>query len=261
MLKVFLDDSGTDPAVGIAGYLGGKNQWNKFERSWKKVIERNNVPEFKARNFWSRTGHFLGWSDERRGKFIDDLLRIIEETRIYPFAAATYRKDWDQFSIEERRFLTGAVYRNGKLIVTGKPSQPKFLPFHHCIIGPLFYCNPGQVTYYHFDSDKNSDGLMTKLYFYMRNKALPGYEREKMGSQMAFVDSVDCAPVQAADLLAWEVNRYATERLENPGARGRQSYRRAIKKLRSKEDFELYDKRKLDPILEFVRKNGALPMH
>ncbi len=257
VLKMYMDDSGTNPATCIAGYLGGRTQWNRLERDWKKVLEREGVSEFHGKNFWSRTGEFCGWDDKRHAKFIDDLLKIIEGLRIYPFASATYPEDWKVLSLDERRFLTGGVFLYGELILSGKPSQPKALPFHHCLFAPLDYCHDGLTVYYHFDSDKNFDGWASKFYSYVRKMHMLGWTH-KMGAEITFANSVESAPLQAADLLAWEVNRYATERHGNPKVKGRPSFRRAISKLRASTDFRLFDKAQIESILSVAHKVGEV---
>jgi hypothetical protein len=149
VLKAFLDESGKDePFCAVAGYFGGENQWKKLGRQWTKVLQREGVTEFHAKNFWSRTKEFKGWADDRTAKFIDDLLKIIEGTAIYPVAGAVAFRDWDNLSLNERRFLTGAAYRGKKLLSSGKPSQRMFLPVQHCFMLPTLYCKPGIVVTY-----------------------------------------------------------------------------------------------------------------
>ena len=79
-------------------------------------------------------------------------------------------------------------------------------------------------------------------------------QRSKMGRELGLFDSVDSPEIQAADLLAWEAHRYGTEAMGNAKARGRPEYRRAIRNLRDERDFQLYDKPKIDSLLNFFRR-------
>lgn len=255
MLQAFLDESGKDePFCAVAGYFGGENQWKKLARAWSRVVEKAGVSEFHAKYFWPRAKEFKGWPDDKHSWFINALLEIIEQTRIYPVAGAISFEEWDRLSVDERRFLTGATYRGKKLVSSGKPTQRMFLPVHHCFIRPTMHCKAGIVMTYAFDIDEGNKSWTTQLYNYIRNKDVSEETRKKMGSAVSFVDSASSPEVQAADLLSWEVHRFGVEVMKNPKARGRQEFRRAISRVRSGRDFELYDKPKIESFLRYFRE-------
>lgn len=255
MLQVFLDESGkNEPCCAVAGYWGGENQWKKLATSWDKVIKREGVSEFHAKKFWARRGEFEGWDDERAGRFVNDLLSVIERTKIYPVAGAIVFDGWASLSLTDRRILTGAAFRGGKFLTSGKPSQRLFLPAQHCICVPVVYCKPGIVMSYAFDIDKSNDGWKGELYSYIRDKVVTAEDQRKMARSIGFVESVDSPEVQAADLLAWEVRRYCAELMRNPHARGRPEYRRAVKNRRNDADLKLFDKPSIDSMFGFLRE-------
>jgi len=55
MIEAYLDESGIHDGAAvcvIAGYFGGPGQWHKFERLWRKSLDRAGVPleKFHALN-------------------------------------------------------------------------------------------------------------------------------------------------------------------------------------------------------------------
>ena len=80
-----------------------------------------------------------------------------------------------------------------------------------------------------------------------------GYQ--KLG-EIFFASSENATPIQAADLLAYELNKYARERLAARWARvaPREVMRRALKNIKgSKRDFKVFDKYGLDIALRSFR--------
>lgn len=255
VLQVFLDESGkNDDCCVVAGYMGSEKRWTSLSRRWSKVIKDAGVSEFHAKKFWAGFGEFKGWSEDARQDFAGRLLTIIEETDIYPVAAAVYLKKWEELPLIERRFLTGASFRGRKLITTGKPSEKLFLPAHHCFLHPLTYCKAGMKTIFVFDNDAQNRGWACDLYFYLRTKVVSEQQKNMMGRELMPEHSIHSPAIQAADLLAWEVHRYAKEAIKNPKASGRVEYRRAGSKLRDKSDFVFYDSAKIESMLHYFRE-------
>lgn len=254
-MQVFLDESGkSDDCCVVAGYMGSEKRWTSLSRRWSKVIENAGVSEFHAKKFWAGFGEFRGWSEDARKNFADKLLAIIEETDIYPVAAAVYLKKWEELPLIERRFLTGASFRGRKLLTSGKPSERLFLPAHHCFIHPLTYCKDGMTTVFAFDMDVQNSGWACNMYSYMREKVVTVRERSMMGRELIPTHSVGSPEIQAADLLAWEVHRYAKEAIKTPKAAGRVEYKRAGSKLRDRSDFQFYDSEKIESMLHYFRE-------
>ena len=59
MMQAYMDDSGTHANSHncvIGGYFGGVNEWRRFERQWKPILDEYNISEFHGRRFWARDG-------------------------------------------------------------------------------------------------------------------------------------------------------------------------------------------------------------
>lgn len=119
--------------------------------------------------------------------------------------------DFNSFSMDERRFLTGATLMTcGKLVTSGCPGKPYFTPFQNIIKIVTDYAPIGGKAHFNFGLGRpfaqyalgmfkqiNSQANMRKAY-------TTWHSRERLGDPH-FPLAEDVAPLQAADLLAHSV--------------------------------------------------------
>ncbi len=256
MLYAYMDDSGTHEgshSCVIAGYFGGVNRWKEFERRWKDVLDRNAVDEFHAREFWKHTaggegtGKYRGWSRKKRREFMEELLGVIGCTEIYPFASGVLRSEWMRLTVRERKILCGGKPPN----LASVSANPIFLPFQQCVARSAIYCKPGIRIHFVFDDDKKTSAWAPSCY--QQLKALvteEGHpEIENILGDLTFADSKIAMPLQAADLLAYEAYKYAQKANENKSQKIHPVYARALKRMRDRDDFWLFDRPRLQSII------------
>jgi len=228
MLEAYIDESGihdTAHACVMAGYWGGENQWRRFERRWKKIIEDANTPglkEFHAVEFWKRSkdgkrvGLYRDWTEEKAGAFLDSLLACIGEHRIFPTITTLVVSEWKKLTKDERIFLTGGRYDRHKRewVTFGAPNRTYFLPFQFCIVQPA-EASRGDVTVnYVFDLNKQFKHYAADLYKLTKNDKKVKC-RTRMG-ELSFLVGEDAPGLQAADLLAYEAYQYSRARTSKP---------------------------------------------
>jgi len=250
-----MDDSGShrgSHSCAIGGYFGGVNRWREFERRWKRVLDRYGIEEFHARVFWRRTPtgegveEYRGWSKERLEKFIDSLLTAIEETAIYPFTSGVLSSEWDQLTVRERKILCGGIPPN----LEQASANPIFLPFQYVIARLLVHCKPGIAVHLFFDDNKQTNAWAKICH--SRLKAILAEEVAAIAHKLdglTFDDSRRALPLQAADLLVYEANRYCKNAKGDPTFPVRPIYRRALKRIKSRDDFWLFDLPRLREIV------------
>jgi uncharacterized protein DUF3800 len=126
VIQSYLDESGVHdnaPVCVIAGYFGEKCDWKHFKRQWLSVFAGAGIPlgEFHAKE----------WIKNRKYRtLLDNLARTISSNhKIYPVSIGVVVKDFNAYSLEDRKFLTGARVTDGKLVTSGAPSKPYFMPF------------------------------------------------------------------------------------------------------------------------------------
>jgi hypothetical protein len=80
-LQVYADESGTHagaPAPTLCGFIDTEENWDKFRRSWKLVLNDFRAPHFHFKEFHkARASHpgspYYGWSKSKRREFLHDL--------------------------------------------------------------------------------------------------------------------------------------------------------------------------------------------
>ena len=155
MIDAYLDESGIHdgaPICVIAGYFGGRGQWRKFEKDWRKALDKADVPleKFHAKNLIKRAGFFLGWRDGQYFSLLSDLAGAICRYKIYPLFHCIIVEDCFAFSESSRRWLTGATVRaeDGKVMTSGCPSKPYFMPFQYALRNLCGYAPAGEGTFF-----------------------------------------------------------------------------------------------------------------
>lgn len=255
MLQVYVDDSGTHDdsyACVVAGYFGGVNRWKEFERRWKEVLEKSKIHEFHAREFWKRdsingggVGKYRHLDRDSLDQIKNDLLTVIEKTEIYPFAHGVVRSVWDRLTDREKKFLSGGDSTN----IARASANPMYFIFQTAVSRAVDHCKPGITA--HFVVDQNQ---LTETWTALCHRQIRGLaEREskianRIG-ELTFADSRIATPLQAADLLAYEAHRYC--RLSKGDSKHPASdvYRRATRRMKSKDDFWLFDYDRLQQII------------
>jgi hypothetical protein len=253
VLSAYLDDSGThgnSPICVLAGYFGGQRQWVSFDRQWSKALSDFGIKEFHAHRFWAaakgkKVAAYEGWDGHRATRLINRLLTIVGSHRVYPFGSAIVMDDWNALPGDEQKVLTGAAYFKGKTVTPGARKKAFFLPFVHAVRKAANYCPQEQKMDFVFDENELYKPY-AQDYFELMTK-LPDPVGKVLG-QISFVSSEQTPAVQAADLLAYEINKYMLDRIRlnanalDPGP----VLKRAMVKVKSRNhDMILWDKRSL----------------
>jgi hypothetical protein len=247
MLRAYMDDSGTHDGSHnclIAGYWGSLREWARLEKQWKSVLQSEGIEEFKSNEFWprfppegKRIGPYKTWTDARHRGFIDRLLKIIEDTRVYPFASGFVRTEWDNLDPFLKRVFAG-------LEDDAKDSDIKSVvfPFTWCVGRIADYCKSDTLMHFVLDDDPRIAKFAAQVYTTLKRETI----RDKgvlacVLGDLTFADSRIAVPLQAADLLAYEAHRYAKKAQGDANALMRDEYRRALAHFRTRDDFHLFD--------------------
>lgn len=243
MLRAYMDDSGTHQGSHncvVAGYWGGINRWKRFERDWKAVLGGEGIEEFHAKEFWpringERIGPYRGWNDKRHSNFIRDLLQVIVESGVVPFGCGVLGAHWNAQPLTLRELIT--------LADRPQRAMSMLVPFQRNIYRAASYCKPGVQMEFVVDQCKmaNVESGLLRCYAGIKDQAreLKDYLVEALGG-LSFSDSKTAVPLQAADLLAYEMHRFAKQKVRDV-ANMRSSYKIALLRMKSIEDFWLFD--------------------
>ena len=110
-LRGYFDGTGesTDPIERVkvvGGCIATADEWNELEPAWYSVLCAFKVREFKAAECNSRTNDFLGWSEDRRRDFLNQLAAVINGTLhnpSKPIAALLPLSQFNALPVETRR--------------------------------------------------------------------------------------------------------------------------------------------------------------
>lgn len=264
MLQAYMDDSGTHDGSShclVAGYWGGASEWKRFERAWNKAVAEEGLEEFHAKEFWprisgKRLGKYFGWNDDRHQSFADRLLAIIGSHKIYPFACGVIASEWEKQPVRLRKVYSGLHHLAAK---NDSAIKSVFLPFQVCIVRAASYCHPGVPMNFIFDEDPKIAGRASQCFLKLKQEAIEDKDPilRNLG-QLVFADSKKSAPLQAADLLAYEMYRYGKKRLHDRNAKMRIEGIRALIHFRSYEDFWLFDDVRFDGLNKMLEATARV---
>lgn len=258
VIESYLDESGIHDGARIcvvAGYYGNHAAWRKVEREWRVVLRRHGLEShgFHAKEFWGRkngkrVGVYTEWSDEQADQFLDSLVQIIMRNRIFPVGNAIIVAEWKEFSLEQRRFLTGAEMReNGKLRGSGSPNKPYYVPFLFCVYNSVRHSGVNEKVHFFAGLDKTFSRHAVALYQgILKDKRIP--VRDLLGN-IDFPLSKETPPLQAADMLAYELYRHNLVRFHRNTTKS-PTLKRITKNVRSGQSFLVFGRQRLLDLLK-----------
>lgn len=259
MLQAYMDESGSHDESSrclVAGYWGEVNEWRQFERAWRAVLESEGVPEFHAKNFWPRprVREFAEWSDARHAHFIDRLLTIIQSHEIYPFGCGVDIGEWKKIPEKFKRVFSGYHHNQA---VKDKRLKPLFLPFQFVAVRIATYCQAGVTMNFVFDQSQQTSAQLAKCFSDLKLEARESDDPllNHLG-ELSFADSHRTLPLQAADLLSYEVYRLNKRMITSGGnVSARRETLRAMARMKSTEDFWLFDETRFKNLMEILEAN------
>lgn len=258
MLWAYMDDSGSHDRSHncvVAGYWGGVNRWKKFERAWKAILLRERVEEFKANEFWptikgKHVGPYEDWSEDRRAYFIRDLLVTIVESGIVPFGCGVLGAEWNAQPLNLREIIT--------LADSPKKAKSLLIPFQRNVYRAASYCKPGVRMNFVFDHSATAHVVsgLERCYAGIKGQAIELKDpiKDNLGA-FSTDDSKIAVPLQAADLLAYEMHRFAKQK-ERGVSNMRDAYKIALLRLKTMEDFWLFDGPRFERIGKIFSKGA-----
>jgi len=198
MLLCVLDDSGSNkegPAFVLAGYLASVNVWEAFSKRWQGLLDKPRILQyFKMREANSLRGQFWGWSPGQRDQRVMEFVEVISKSGILGGVASTvFWEDFNRISSEFRDV----------------PFHPYDLLLHGSIAHVVHFCQregiQGPINFV-FD-EQEGWGNRALQAFDVVVSMLTDHERELIGGRPVHRDDRSFLPLQAADLIAWQIRR------------------------------------------------------
>jgi hypothetical protein len=219
MLYAYLDESGIHgnaEACIVAGYFGKKGPWRRFEAQWESILGNRDfrVPldKFHASKLIKRKGFFADWSLDRRDDFLNSLGNAVAACKVHPVCYGLFMADFYGFSLEERRFLTGATWdaNQRRFRSTGCPSRPYFVAFNECLKVVTSYTPATERANFFFGVDRPAGDYATVLFRYLKTRSRI-ISTDKFGN-IGFPLASVTPRLQLADLFSYLSYRHMLER-------------------------------------------------
>lgn len=211
MLRAYFDESGhyTDPGVhviGIGGWCAPLEAWERFEATWIATLRDSEfqIPEgheFHANSFAQRQGDFKDWPEQRRQNLLARLMGIISRDAGMPIGTVIAKSTYNGAS-QILESLTNPYY--GCLIFSLKNAAE--------YLDRLQLPEEEQVEII-CDEQGQFSSLALRVFQQIRED--PTYsEISRRLASIAFAPSCKVVPLQAADLMIYELRRYWSDRLK-----------------------------------------------
>jgi len=201
MLATYADETGhhDDPQrrfVGIAGFLGHSDKWNRFDAEWRQACREEGVKEpFHMVEFAASRGQFGSWKDDevRRKRLLGRLVAAIKNAEAYPIGAVVPIEDFNSLTAGQRISLGSDPYHVAFQTVT-----------HEMAFAGALMSYPPEPISMVYARLKGYTGKAMQLWDAIKEYNLYGLW---MGS-FTPGDPKDYSQLQAADLWAYELGAY-----------------------------------------------------
>jgi hypothetical protein len=196
VLKAFIDDSGSDgnsPWYVLAGYVGTVEGWDLFDSLWAQAMHLHpRIEYFKATEAESLKGQFSCLSKDQRNEKIDALIRVIGRCGRRAVCSRMRRSHYNE-------------------LVRGNVPEAWDSPYYFLFPAVIAACinierlngNLETVDFVFDDDSGHKKGV---------KRLLPSlFPMECMYGSMVNVvrkNDSEFIPLQAADLVAWQIRRH-----------------------------------------------------
>lgn len=193
MLELYFDESGThdDKMLTLAGFVADAGQWVRFSWEWCDWLSKTPFDHFHAKDFFT-------WAKARKNRalaheVLRGLLGVATRRLIRGFCYSLPPSVYKATASNEFRSELGAPYT---------------MCIQECIVAISRWADTGghdEPFAYFFESGHKNAG---QLLDHMRTlKECPATERSFRIGSVTMASKKDFVPLQAADLLAYRMNR------------------------------------------------------
>jgi hypothetical protein len=209
VLQAYVDDSGSDGEgkyFVLAGFIAPANKWAEFSDIWNQTLKKfPGADYFKMVEAYHLHGEFdrrKGWTEELRDQRIDELVSVIKTYAYIKISAsishAEFQKTMRDRPVPIRRYATDFPYillAERIILRTCRLSEK------------LALSEPCDFIFDTQDGISKEMKLWWPSFQKLLEKRLGQSVTKYLGREPIFVDEKEFIPLQAADLLAWNLRR------------------------------------------------------
>jgi hypothetical protein len=209
MLTFAFDAAGDESTeyMTVAGFASSANDWDRFSAQWQSRLDSDDIQFFRAVDANNFRGPFQHWYDrpdreQLRRALFSDLMELIKRHAYRKFGCTIVNKDFKESNDELRQQFADSAYS-----VAARTCE-KYA--RHWALAEWSMCPTMQLATIFEAGDPGQTRLQERLrkdYGHIPPNFRPKKTtpRKDEGVEYGFV------PLQAADWLAWELNRAARD--------------------------------------------------
>lgn len=177
--------------VLVAGFVGSRPQWRRFQRDWQFILGRDGVSTFHYTDLRYGRKSYSGWSQEAKARHLKSLAGAIEGACVTPVVAC-FSGDWAKTVAGNadwiERFPSAYAWCfEAAMQALDWTAKKRFA---------------AQQVAVSMCSHEEYERRAVEVYDHFKfNGAWPGID------SLCYVEPRDCLGAQAADMIAWEVQR------------------------------------------------------
>jgi hypothetical protein len=199
-LEAYFDNSDGDTAIAFAGYVADVSQWRSFEAAWKAALDEFEVPYFHMKEFAKVDGVYahLNKDHRRKAAFFCRLIDVIDAFTTASVSTCIRLNDLQRFNANH-----------------GLGLDPHALALYGCITQLLGEFQGQEIAVVIDRLDKAYQKIALAIDYAVTDGAHAACENQVVIAPLAKKESFkDVLPIQAADMISWELRKHSKDRDE-----------------------------------------------
>lgn len=202
------------PYLTLAGMAADDSMWAEFNRGWNDILKSNNPPAayMHMREALTLGGEFdqkKGWTNQNIYTLAYKLLKFMSEMDKTKFRQFMCAIDMNAY----RRLESEGIWMHSPIEICNKCPET--------VLSWYVTKYPGIIQHLHFFFDQGEPfkEVFEKLWISNKNNTLGSHGADIFWSLLKTISSADMRDhpaLQAADMLAWSVNRDLTSEKDRP---------------------------------------------
>ena len=183
----------------MAGFVADAEAWERFSVDWQDTLDGACIAYFRMADFESRHGQFKEWTDNERRENLNKFLVIIKKYTVLSVGWVVPKKSFDTIFSESAKEICGDAY--------GLAAIACFRS-----IGKLA-TDPGLDAWVEFVIESGTRGRRALEWIVREGSKDPEWREDNRIASLAFRDKRRFLPLQAADILAYELYKHLQKQL------------------------------------------------
>jgi hypothetical protein len=221
MLRAYFDGSKTFsrsspfPCLAVAGFVGDKKRWSRFQKKWRDVRKTSGIDFFHMADYEARRPPYDSWSERKRKAVLDRLISLTRETADFGAITLLPKSEFDSLDKRTRNrfndnpYLWCASYCIG--LIARRLEREKI---NESVMYIFESGDQGEPEFKHAMARlvETSEAFRRRFRIY---SIMPGLKHE--------IPALD-----SADFLAWETTRYVPIKVGAASGPMRDSVKRVL---------------------------------